>query len=152
MREKDRKCPWLPDVWVICSPYACSCIETLAQSPLKLAQALLVILDVEVSLRNLERSSDAYQGFSLLFGNQPPTGCPTLSLGGGCQSTDKKFRKGLHSDSFPSLSASRWVGSSMWHITKLRAKTSHFDILTIAVWSIRIRHRESKPRPFRQFP
>ncbi len=71
---------------VICSPYVWGDfwnVETLAQSPLKLAQTLRVISDVEVTLRLLlwvvERGNDAYQSFSFLLGNQPPTGCPTLT-------------------------------------------------------------------------
>lgn len=65
-----------------------------------------VISHTEVSLRNfcfewLSLSSEAYQSFSFLLGNQPPTGCPIPRLGGGFQSSDKKLRLGPESDSFP---------------------------------------------------
>lgn len=116
-----------------------------------------VISDLQVTLRNFcfESLGGAVMHirvFHFCLATNRQQVAQLLSLGGGCQSTDKKFRLGRHSDSFPSLSLPLGVLEVPWEIEN-GAIRSYFDILTITIQRKATRWEtwEIKQCPFSQF-
>lgn len=126
----------------------------MAPSLLKLAPAVRVISDVEVTLRNFcfEWLSDEYQSFSLLLGNQPPTGCPTLPMGGDLSELWQEISNwGVWFISFSACSLTYWK----FHVRLIRPiKVTfwHFDYEHLEkVKCVHLRHFPSEQCALRSF-